>query len=83
MKRIEYSTGRFAPRERAPRLARPGRAVLATDAIGYPFDTNRPNPPHAAVDCWYSVKPIAEQMPATIQKRRMIFVSDHPSISKW
>ena len=34
------------------------------------------------IDCWYSVKPIAEQTAATIQKRRMIFVSDHASSSK-
>ena len=35
------------------------------------------------MDCWYSVKPIAEQTAATIQKRRMIFVSDQASSSKW
>jgi hypothetical protein len=34
-------------------------------------------------DCWYTVKPIAAHTAATIQKRRMIFVSDHPRISKW
>ena len=32
---------------------------------------------------WYSVKPIALQIAATIQKRRMIFVSDHAMSSKW
>src|SRR5215203_4581334 len=34
-------------------------------------------------DCWYSVNPIALQTAATIQKRRMIFVSDHARSSKW
>ena len=34
-------------------------------------------------DCWYSVKPIALQTAATIQKRRMIFVSDQACSSKW
>ena len=38
---------------------------------------------HHVTDCWYSVKPIAEQIAATIQKRRMIFVSDHAISSKW
>jgi hypothetical protein len=33
--------------------------------------------------CWYSVKPIAAQTAATIQKRRMIFVSDQACSSKW
>ena len=32
---------------------------------------------------WYSVKPIAANAAATIQKRRMIFVSDHACSSKW
>ena len=35
------------------------------------------------IDCWYSVKPIALQTAATIQKRRMIFVSDQACSSKW
>ena len=39
--------------------------------------------PAQETDCWYSVKPIAEQIAATIQKRRMIFVSDQASSSKW
>src|SRR4051794_20962519 len=34
-------------------------------------------------DCWNRVKPIAAQTEATIQKRRMIFVSDQASSSKW
>ena len=34
------------------------------------------------IDCWYSVKPIAAHTDATIQKRRMILVSDHASSSK-
>src|SRR4051812_19971141 len=34
-------------------------------------------------DCWKSVKPIAAQTEATIQKRRMIFVSDQACSSKW
>ena len=34
-------------------------------------------------DCWYSVNPIALQTAATIQKRRMIFVSDQACSSKW
>ena len=33
-------------------------------------------------DCWYSVKPIAAHTAATIQNRRMIFVSDHACSSK-
>ena len=36
-----------------------------------------------ATEAWYSVKPIALQIAAMIQKRRMIFVSDQPSSSKW
>ena len=32
---------------------------------------------------WYSVKPIALNTAAMIQKRRMIFVSDQPRSSKW
>ena len=36
-----------------------------------------------ATECWYSVKPIALQTAATIQKRRMIFVSDQAWSSKW
>ena len=36
-----------------------------------------------ATEYWYSVKPIALQIAAMIQKRRMIFVSDQPSSSKW
>jgi hypothetical protein len=39
--------------------------------------------PRHVIDCWYSVKAIALQIAATIQKRRMIFVSDQPSSSKW
>ena len=41
-------------------------------------------PPRAGhlIDCWYSVNPIDEQIAATIQKRRMIFVSDHARSSK-
>src|SRR3954451_18393450 len=35
------------------------------------------------IDCWYTVNPIAAQTAATIQKRRMIFVSDHARSSKW
>src|SRR5690349_10975953 len=35
------------------------------------------------MSCWYSVNPIALQIAATIQKRRMIFVSDHAMSSKW
>src|SRR3954454_231811 len=38
--------------------------------------------PHVT-DCWYSVKRIAAQTEATIQKRRMIFVSDQACSSKW
>lgn len=34
-------------------------------------------------EIWYSVKPIAPQAAATIQKRSMILVSDHASIAKW
>ena len=32
---------------------------------------------------WYTTNPIAPQAAATIQKRRMIFVSDHAWSSKW
>ena len=32
---------------------------------------------------WYTVNPIAAQAAATIQKRRMIFVSDQACSSKW
>ena len=35
------------------------------------------------IDCWYSVKPIAAEIAAMIQKRRMIFVSDQAISSKW
>ena len=41
------------------------------------------DPSTQETDCWNSVKPIAEQTAATIQKRRMIFVSDHAMSSKW
>ena len=37
---------------------------------------------YAVRDCWYSVKPMALQTAATIQNRRMIFVSDHALSSK-
>ena len=40
-----------------------------------------PRPPHV-MDCWYSVKAIALQIAATIQKRRMILVSDQAMSSK-
>src|SRR5205085_8079871 len=54
------------------------RAREADDQVG----ARRERGSHLT-DCWYSVKPIEEQMAATIQKRRMIFVSDHAISSKW
>ena len=51
-----------------------------------PHDQVRPlgkGRPHGVMDAWYSVKPTAPQIEATIQKRRMIFVSDQPASSKW
>src|SRR4029450_5223290 len=51
-----------------------------------PHDQIRPlgkGRPHGVMDAWYSVKPTAPQIAATIQKRRMIFVSDQPTSSKW
>src|SRR5205814_7250816 len=54
------------------------RAREPDDQVG----AGREGRPHLT-DCWYSVKPIDEQMAATIQKRRMIFVSDHAISSKW
>src|SRR3954452_11695567 len=68
---MEYSTGGFA--------RRPERFAAA---IRTRFDGGRGAPAHL-IDCWYSVKPIEEQMAATIQNRRMILVSDQAISSKW
>jgi hypothetical protein len=35
------------------------------------------------MESWYTVKPTAQHAAATIQKRRMIFVSDQARSSKW
>src|SRR2546423_13297650 len=74
---MEYSSGGFARR----------RGLFAA-AIRTRFDGRAAAPagPRRAahlIDCWYSVNPIDEQIAATIQKRRMILVSDHAISSKW
>jgi hypothetical protein len=66
--------------------ARPKRTKcrLTVPAIGSPTPSpaQLPFAGYPVSDCWYSVKPIALHTEATIQKRRMIFVSDHARSSK-
>ena len=73
----------LAERQQRPRR-RDARAREADDEPGAVGQRrSRPSGHHAAMEYWYSVKPIALQIAAMIQKRRMIFVSDQPSSSKW
>src|ERR671938_703601 len=75
--RIEYSSGGLA--RRRERFAAAIRGLFAARAaVPAPRGARRHE-----IDCWYSVKPIDEQIAATIQKRRMILVSDHAISSKW
>ncbi len=69
----------FAVREQHPRRRRAG-SRQPDDQVRTVWERRAH---HGVIDCWYSVKPIAAQIAATIQKRRMILVSDHPSSSKW
>src|SRR5579871_1940346 len=62
-------------RRRGPRTREPDDQVWTTGKW-WPC----PQPPMLSL---YTVKPTAQQAAATIQKRRMIFVSDHPRSSKW